>query len=127
MPMRTPARTIDEYLAPLGDDQRAALERLRRDIHAAVPGLEECISYQMPGFRLDGRVIVWFGAAKNHCSFFPGAVIEELADELAGFSTSKGTVRFQPDHPLPASLVKRLVRARLARIPPKQRRSAAKR
>ncbi len=122
MAMRTPARTIDEYLAPLDGEQRAALERLRRDIHAAVPGLEECISYQMPGFRFDGKVIVWFGAAKNHCSFFPGSVIEELADELAGFSTSKGTVRFQPDHPLPAGLVKKLVRARIARIPAGKRR-----
>jgi uncharacterized protein YdhG (YjbR/CyaY superfamily) len=114
------ARTVDEYLAALDGEQRAALERLRKILRSAMPRAEECISYRMPAFRLDGRVVVWFAAASRHCSFFPGAVVEELADELRGFSTSKGTIRFQPDHPLPATLVRKLVKARIARSAPKK-------
>jgi uncharacterized protein len=109
-------KTIDEYLAKLPADQRAALQRLRKVIRAAVPKAEECISYGVPAFRLDGRMLVWFGAAKRHCSFFPGAVLAGFDKELKGYSTSKGTVRFQPDHPLSAVLVRKLVRARIARI-----------
>jgi len=109
-------KTIDEYLATVPDDQRAALERLRRIIRAAVPRAEECISYQVPAFRLDGRMLVWFGAAKKHCSFFPGTVLASFKRELRDFSTSKGTVRFQPDRPLPATLVRKLVKARIARL-----------
>ena len=108
-------RTIDEYLDRVSPDKRAALERLRTLIKAAAPGVEECISYQIPAFRLNGKVLVFFGAATNHCSFFPGALpIETLADELAGYDTSKGTIRFQPGSPIPAALVKKLVRVRVA-------------
>jgi len=108
-------QTIDEYLAPLSDEQRAVLEKLRRDIKAAMPKAEECISYQMPAFRLDGRVLVWFGAAKNHCAFYPGAFpIEANKGELKAYKTSKGTIRFQADSPLPAPLVRKLVKARIA-------------
>ena len=70
---RSKPQSIDDYLAPLADDTRAALEKLRRAIRAAAPRAEECISYQIPAFRLDGRMLVWFGAATNHCSFYPGA------------------------------------------------------
>lgn len=108
-------QTIDEYLAPLSAEKRAALERLRKDIRAAVPEAEECISYQVPAFRLHGKMLVWFAAATNHCSFYPGAVVEDMKDELAGYSISKGTIRFPPDEPLPASLVRKLVRARIAK------------
>src|ERR1700736_1776650 len=66
-------QTIDEYLAPLTRDKRAALEKLRKDIKSAAPGAEECISYQIPGFRLNGKLLVSFGAAANHCAFYPGA------------------------------------------------------
>lgn len=114
------ARTVDEYLAALGPDQRAALERLRGILRAALPRGEECISYQVPAFRLDGRVIVYYAAASRHCSFFPGAVVEQFAKELEGFDTSKGTIRFQPDHPLPAALVRKIVKARLARQVPRK-------
>ncbi len=107
-------RTVDEYLASLDADKRAALERLRRTIRAAAPGAEECISYRMPAFRHKGRILVWFAAAANHCSFFPGAVVEAHKKDLKGFQTSKGTVRFQPDKPLPATLVRTLVKARIA-------------
>ncbi len=116
--MMTRPGTVAGYLAALPADQRAALQRLRTLIHAAAPGAEECISYGVPAFRLDGKVLVWYAAASRHCSFFPGALVQDLASELEGFSTSKGTVRFQPDHPLPAALVRKLVRARAARIFP---------
>ena len=112
--MPTP-QSIDAYLARLTSDKRAALEKLRRAIKAAAPKAEECISYQLPAFRLDGKVLVWFGAATNHCSFYPGAApIAQHAAELEGYKTSKGTIRFAPDEPLPASLVKKLVRSRIA-------------
>ena len=106
---------IDEYLAALSSDKRAALERLRKIIRAAAPRAEECISYQLPAFRLDGRTLVWFGAAANHCAFYPGAIVEAHKRELEDFETRKGTIRFQPDHPLPATLVRKLVKACIAR------------
>ena len=111
---RAEARTIDDYLAALSDDKRVALERLRKTIRAAAPKAEECISYQMPAFRLDGKVLVWFGAGLPHCAFYPGAVLEAHKAELKDYETRKGTIRFQPGNPLPAGLVRKLVRARIA-------------
>ncbi len=108
-------RTTDEYLGSLSKDQRAALEKLRRDIRAAAPGAEECISYNVPGFRLEGRLLVSYGAAAKHCSFYPGAYpIEAYAADLASYATAKGTIRFPADEPLPARLVRKLVKARIA-------------
>jgi uncharacterized protein YdhG (YjbR/CyaY superfamily) len=104
--------TIDDYLARVSSGQRAALNRLRKAIRAAAPRAEECISYQLPAFRLEGRMLVWFGAAANHCSFYPGAVVQRFKRDLADFQISKGTIRFQPDDPIPAGLVRRLVQAR---------------
>lgn len=113
--MKTQPQTIDEYLATIADDKRAALQKLRRDILAAAPKAVECISYQMPSFRHEGRVLVWFGAAKHHCAFYPGAwPIEACKADLEGYDTSKGTIRFAPDTPLPARLVRKLVKARIA-------------
>ncbi len=109
------AKTIDEYLAVLSDDKRAALNRLRKTIRAAAPRAEECISYQLPAFRLDGKLLVCFGAAANHCAFYPGAVVEAHKDELKNYDTSKGTIRFQADNPLPTTLVRKLVKARIAK------------
>ena len=111
---RTRPETVDQYLAALSDDKRAALERLRKDILAAAPGAEECISYQMPAFRYKGKVLVWFGAGANHCAFYPGAVVQAFQEELEDYVTRKGTIRFQPDQPLPAALVRKLVQARIA-------------
>jgi uncharacterized protein YdhG (YjbR/CyaY superfamily) len=109
-------KTIDQYLARVkDDDQRAALERLRKTIRVSLPKAEECISYELPAFRLDGKFLLAFGAYKKHCAFYPGAVLDDFAKELAGYETSKGTIRFQPDSPLPASLVRKLVKARVAR------------
>jgi uncharacterized protein YdhG (YjbR/CyaY superfamily) len=111
-------KTIDQYLARIDPAQRAALNRLRKAIRAAAPRAEECISYQLPAFRLDGRMLVWFGAGTNHCSFYPGAVVQQFKQLLKQYDLSKGTVRFQPDHPIPLALVRKLVRARIAQIAP---------
>jgi uncharacterized protein YdhG (YjbR/CyaY superfamily) len=109
-------QTIDEYLAAVSDDQRAALEVLRETIRAAAPGAEECISYQLPAFRLHGRLLVGFGATTKHCALYlmSSSTMKAHEDELRGYDTSKGTIRFQPDKPLPAALVRRLVEARIA-------------
>ena len=110
-----PAATIDEYLAGVPDDKRAALERLREQIHAAAPDAIETISYGMPAFKLDDRYFVGFSAAKGYCSFYAGkAPTVALADELTAFRTLKGTINFQADQPIPADLVRRLVQARVA-------------
>ncbi len=108
-------RTIDEYLAPLSSEKRAALEKLRRDIRSAAPGAEECISYGIPALRLRGRLLVGFGAAAKHCAFYPGAhPVEAHREELEAYGTSKGTIRFRPENPLPATLVRKLVKTRIA-------------
>ena len=108
-------KTIDEYLAPLSDEKRAALQKLRRAIKAAAPKAEECISYDMPGFRLDGKLLVSFAVAAKHCAFYPGAApVAGHKEDLKAYSTSRGTIRFPPDSPLPATLVRKLVKARIA-------------
>lgn len=108
-------QTIDSYLAGLPADQRAALQTLRETIRAAAPDAEECISYALLAFRQDG-VLVGFGASAKHCALylFSGATVEAHAQALKAFETSKGAVRFTPDKPLPATLVRKLVKARLA-------------
>jgi uncharacterized protein YdhG (YjbR/CyaY superfamily) len=107
---------IDAFLAALPPEMRAALENLRRAIGAAAPGAEESISYGVPAFKYRGRPLVSFGAAKSHCSFYvqSPAVMEAHREELASYDTSKGTVRFAPDAPLPDALVAKLVMARMA-------------
>ena len=115
-----PPTTIDEYLARVSDDKRAALQQLRKTILGVVPTAEECISYQMPAFRHEGRVLVYFAAAANHCAFYPGGMVNEFKDDLEGYETSKGTIRFQPERPIPASLVRRIVKARVAQNAAKQ-------
>src|SRR5712691_6422050 len=113
--MSAKPQTIDEYLAPLSDEKRAALEKLRRAIQSAAPKAEECISYGIPAFRLGGRLLVAFGAAANHCAFYPGAFpLKAHEDELDAYDTSKGTIRFPADSPLPATLVRKLVKSRIA-------------
>src|SRR5437879_2330682 len=109
-------KTIDEYLAGVRADQRAALEKLRTTIRAAAPKAEECISYGLAAFRLNGRPLVAFGASANHCAFYPmnSTTVEAFQDQLKGFATSKGTIRFSPDKPLPTARVTRLVKARIA-------------
>jgi uncharacterized protein YdhG (YjbR/CyaY superfamily) len=107
---------VDAFLAALPDEMRTPLENLRRAIAAAAPGAEESINYGVPAFKYRGRPLVSFGAAKNHCSFYVQslAVMDAHRDELASYDTSKGTVRFAPDAPLPEALVATIVRARMA-------------
>ena len=110
-------QTIDEYLAATKPDQRRTLAKLRRTIHAVAPKVEECISYGIPAFRLNGRSLVFFGAWANHCSFYPGSsrMLKKFRDDLKNFQITKGTIRFSPDNPLPLALVKKLVKARVAK------------
>jgi uncharacterized protein YdhG (YjbR/CyaY superfamily) len=111
--------TIDEYLASVKPEQRAALQKLRQTIHAVAPKAEECISYGIPAFRLNRRSLVFFGAWANHCSFYPGSstTLKKFLGDLKGFQITKGTIRFSCDNPLPTTLVKKLVKARMAENP----------
>ena len=100
---------IDAYLANVRPDRRAALQALRETILDAAPGAVECMSYGMPAFRVNGKVACYFAAAKDHCALYPGGLVDEFAGELRGFSTSRGTIRFQPDAPIPDDLLRRIV------------------
>jgi uncharacterized protein YdhG (YjbR/CyaY superfamily) len=115
-------KNIDEYLARVPEPARTTLSKIRAIIRSAVPpGATETISYGIPAFRYNG-VLVWFAAFSDHCSLFPNAsVIEVFKNELQGFSTSKGTIKFPVDKPLSAALVKKLVRARVAQNQAKKR------
>jgi uncharacterized protein YdhG (YjbR/CyaY superfamily) len=108
-------QTIDEYLATAKPGQRRTLAKLRKTIHAVAPKVEECISYGIPAFRLNGRSLVFFGAWANHCSFYPGSstTLKQFRDDLKGFEITKGTIRFSPDKPLPTALLKKLIKARI--------------
>ena len=113
--MKIKPAPIDAYLAALSDEKRAALEKLRETILAAAPKAEECISYGIPAFRLHG-MLVGFGATAKHCSFYlmSSSTVEAHAEELRSYDTSKGTIRFPADKPLPVALVRKLVKARIA-------------
>jgi uncharacterized protein YdhG (YjbR/CyaY superfamily) len=113
---RPKPRTIDEYLAGVKADQRPALEKLRKTIRAGAPEAEECISYGLAAFRLNGRPLVAFGASTNHCAFYPMSsnTVKAFENQLKGFETSKGTIRFSTHEPLPAALVRKMVKARIA-------------
>ena len=121
------ANPVDEYLSRLPDEQRNALQRLRRTIRSAVPEVEEAIRSRVPAFRYKGRPLVSMGASKRHLSLFimQGSVLEAHRDELRGHDTSNTVVRFTPSQPLPASLVRKLVTARKAEIDASGRNSRA--
>ncbi len=116
-------KNVDEYLASVPEPARSTLNRMRAAIRSALPPeATETISYRIPAFKCKG-VLVWFAAFSDHCSLFPTAsVIEAFKRELKGFSTSKGTVHFPTDKPLPTALIKRLVKARVAQNERKKRR-----
>jgi uncharacterized protein YdhG (YjbR/CyaY superfamily) len=116
-------KTVDEYLARVPEPARANLKKMRAAIRSAVPPeATETISYGIPAFKHKG-VLVWFAAFSDHCSLFPTAsVIEAFKDELKGYTTSKGTIQFPTDKPIPIALVKKLVKARVAQMESKKRR-----
>jgi len=109
---------LDAYIATLPPDQRSAMQKIRKAISAAAARAEESFSYGLPAFRLDGRPLVCFGASTNHCSFHPmsPSVIRAHAADLKDYETSKGTIRFTAARPLPATLVRKLVKARIAEL-----------
>lgn len=110
--------SIDDYLGSVPADRRAALEKLRAQIHAAVPGAEECISYSMPAFRKHGKVFAGFLATAKGCSYYPfsGTTLATLDTQLAAYGQTKSALHFDPAKGLPKALVAKLVKARLAEI-----------
>jgi uncharacterized protein YdhG (YjbR/CyaY superfamily) len=108
------ADEVEQYLAKVPSEHRATLEKLRKTIRATAPKAVEVISYGIPTFKLDGRMLVSYAAFKEHCSFFPGAApIKAHEAELKSYETSKGTIRFPIGKPLSATLVKKLVKTRI--------------
>ena len=124
--MRTAAKksaTIDAYLSPVKGERRAALDAMRKTIRSIVPDAEECISYGIPAFRLDGRIVAGFQATATGCSYYPfsGTTLGTLQRELKAYSGTKSAVHFGPDRPLPVALVRKLIRTRIAEGKPKRR------
>jgi uncharacterized protein YdhG (YjbR/CyaY superfamily) len=111
-------KEIDDYLAKLDEPKRTTLEQLRQTIQSITPNAEQGISYGMPAFRLHGKVIAGFAAFKNHLSYLPhsGSVLTALADDIAGYVTSKGALQFSIDKALPKTLVKKLIAVRLREV-----------
>src|ERR1700678_3689068 len=107
---------VDEYLAEVSPSSRALLQSLRKTIRSIVPEAEECISYRMPAFRYQGRIIAGFQATAKGCSYYPfsGTTLKTLADDIEGYSQTKSALHFGPDKPLPTSLVRKLLKARIA-------------
>jgi uncharacterized protein YdhG (YjbR/CyaY superfamily) len=120
-------KNTDEYLAAVPEPARSTLNKIRVAIRSVVPPeATEAISYGMPAFKYKGTLI-WFAAFSSHCSLFPTAsVIEAFKKELKGFSTSKGTIQFPTDKPLPTALVQKLVKARVAQVERKKPRKDRK-
>ena len=108
--------TIDEYLATVKGERRAALVKLRKTIRSIIPRADECISYQMPAFRLDGRIVAGFAATVKGCSYFPfsGSTLRTLGTELEKYGGTKSALHFDPAAGLPATLVRKLIKARIA-------------
>jgi uncharacterized protein YdhG (YjbR/CyaY superfamily) len=114
---RSAPKTVEDYLSRVAEPARSTLEKVRATIRSVVPDEStEVISYQIPAFKYQ-KVLVWYAAFSEHCSLFPTAsVIEQFRDELKGYPISKGTIRFPSNQPPPASLIKKLVKARLAQV-----------
>jgi uncharacterized protein YdhG (YjbR/CyaY superfamily) len=125
--LRKPS-TIDAYLSNVRGERRAALDDLRRKIHSAIPEAEECISYGMPAFRLNGTVVAGFSATARGCSYFPfsGTTLRTLARDVAAYDRTKSALHFGPGKPLPAALVRKLIKARAAEKASLKRRELAR-
>ena len=109
---------IDRYLAGLDEPQQSTLEALRKSIMEVVPGAEQCISYGMPAFKVQGKTVAGFAAFKNHLSYLPhsGSVLATLPDDVAPYETSKGSLKFAINSPLPKRLVKKLIHTRMEEL-----------
>ena len=120
---KTKPKTVSEYLAQTAEPARSTLNKIRATIRSAVPAeTTEVISYGIPAFKWK-NVVVWYAAFSDHCSLFPTAsVIDRFKDEVKNYRVSKGTIHFPVDKPLPATLVKKMVKARLAQIEGKKQR-----
>lgn len=105
-------KNIDEYLESVPDKFRDALEHIRQLVKSIAPEAEECISYSMPSFRYKG-MLVHFAAFEKHCSFFPGGIVDRYKDELKDFKTSKGTIQFTPEKPIPDALLTKIIGMRM--------------
>lgn len=112
------AQEIDDYLAEVPEPGRSTLETVRRSILAVAPEAEQCISYRMPAFRMQGKVVAGFAAFTNHLSYLPhsGTVLPALADALSGYERTKSSLHFAKDAPLPDDLVARLVTAKMREL-----------
>jgi uncharacterized protein YdhG (YjbR/CyaY superfamily) len=110
------AATIDAYLTRVKGAKREALDALRAQLHALLPGAQECISYGLPAFRLDGKVVAGFAATTKGCSYYPfsGATLATLSAELSAYSKTSGALHFTPEKPLPRALLRKLLKTRLA-------------
>jgi uncharacterized protein YdhG (YjbR/CyaY superfamily) len=113
---------IDDYLASIAEPKRTTLQKLRQTIRDILPDAEEVISYGMPAFRQNGKVIAGFAAFKNHLAYLPhsGSLFNELRDDLAGYASTEGSLHFPIDKPLPKALVKKLIAARLKQVRSRQ-------
>jgi len=111
-------REVDRYLAKLDEPKRSTLEALRTSILEVVPEAEQGISYGVPAFKVEGKTVAGFAAFKNHLSYLPhsGSVLSKLGDEVTGYQTSKGALRFAVDKPLPKQLVRKLVTTRMRQL-----------
>jgi uncharacterized protein YdhG (YjbR/CyaY superfamily) len=109
---------IDVYLAALEEPKQSTLEQLRRSIMEVVPEAEQGLAYGIPAFKVHGKTVAGFAAFKSHLSYLPhsGSVLAELGDDVAAYETSKGSLKFAVDHPLPKRLVKKLVTTRLREL-----------
>ena len=118
MPATRKSSPIDDYLRAVSPDRKKALEDLRAKIRAAVPDAQECLSYGMPAFRVPGGVVAGFLATKSGCSYFPfsGSTLGTVATHVRAYGQTKSALHFPPEKPLPATLVRRLIKARLAEM-----------
>lgn len=112
------AADVDDYLGSVDEPKRSTLEAVRRTIREIVPDAQECISYGMPAYRVEGKVVAGFAAFTRHLSYLPhsGSVFPELADDLAAYQYSSGSLRFAVDTPLPRPLIEKLIAVRMRQL-----------